>query len=84
MNTNPRSENSPNRRTFMAQLGALLGSAAVGPDLNAQTASNPFTVPVPTSSNRPIYNSDVGSMWPLIQNQAKRAYFPYSFTRDNY
>ena len=84
MNTNPRSEKPPNRRTFMAQLGGLLGSAAVGAELNAQTASNPFTVPVPISTNRPIYNSDVGSMWPLIQNQAKRAYFPYSFTRDNY
>ena len=84
MKTSPATEAHSDRRTFMSQLAAVLGSAAVGSDLNAQTASNPFTVPVPTSTNRPIYDSDVGSMWPLIKKQATRAFFPYSYTRDNY
>ncbi|MDC0325150.1 alpha/beta hydrolase family protein [bacterium] len=84
MKTSPTTEAHSDRRTFMSQLAAVLGSAAVGPDLSAQTASNPFTVPIPTATNRPIYDSDVGSMWPLIKKQATRAFFPYSYTRDNY
>jgi dienelactone hydrolase len=68
----------------MAQLATLLGSTTVGAGMQAQTAANPFTVAVPGAAAHPVYDADMGSMWPLIRKQAARAYFPYAYTRDHY
>lgn len=84
MNNQPSIESKSDRRQFLTQLSAVLGSATVASHLTAQSVGNPFTVAVPASVNRPIFDADMGSIWPLIRQQANRTYFPYSFTRDRY
>ena len=70
------------RRHFLAQLGALASGSSLAFHGQTQTASTPFTVAVPVASNRPTYQSDIGSMWATVSKIGRKPFFPYAFTQD--